>query len=770
MALGTPENKKNLLSRLIFFLTALALVISVAALHNAVPGFTLPTFGQALWTTGFATSYANQDLPGIFAHDIGIPGRAAIRFGLSGAWPTAVLIKLGFPPEAAYSAMIACWLSIAFVGCYRICVLLGNSRWPSLAAALAWITMPVIWAHSGYSMLGLGIALLPTYMMSAISLIYAKGRPQRSPAFLLHLLVSIVAAFMDGYTFVMFGLAAAAITLTFAFNQIRASRLSTAIYPPLAHALALGLAYLLYRAFIGNSVVAPAPTEFFRAWGMDLSYAVIPTSGLQWLPDLLRFNESRTLSSQFGDASVWESTFCLPLLLACILAIAFKKDRYSPLLITLVAVATFGFYMALGPSVKLHSANFHNEASTMMSAERAVISTGNRILSENLPGFREMRASYRWIALCMCCCWMIIVLLIPKWSACKQRHLALMVWGLIVAFNLPHPKAHFQKGRAYLAAFQDMKQRLQVPLSKDINRGEIVVFLPYRNDFLATYLAPTLGFKTYNIGGDKNLVTAKLTWPNPIKHLDMGQADVVTAKAALEMLFSRKASSVVIPYFDELFEAQAWPPAHLDQQHTSELVRELEQSGLVSIEKRELYVIARLNKIARNEITHNTADTALTNYFNRSFCLESGPFDEHTAHQIGEINNGTLFNTGQTGFLLFGPYRAMPAGRYAFTLYGRTGETMSAWMDVGSNAGRKQYAYTSLIPHQSGVIAQGQMELLQPVSDIEVRVSVTQADIVGLIGYRLEQKGAARSGCKLPPPDTSRIGMHPWDSHEILQE
>ncbi|MEB1547738.1 hypothetical protein VDQ94_02275 [Xanthomonas campestris pv. campestris] len=761
-------NGKILFSRLAFFLTALALLIFVAALHNVVPGFTLPTLGQALWTTGFATSYANQDFPGIFAHDIGLPGRAAISFGLSGAWPTAVLIKFGFSPEAAYSTMIACWLGIAFIGCYRMCVLLGNSRWPSLAAALAWITMPVIWSHSGYSMLGLGIALLPTYMMSAINLIYAKGRSQRLRGILLHVLVSIVAVFMDGYTFVMFGIAAAAITIISSLSQIRT--VSSAIYSPLANALSLGLAYLLYRAFVGKSTLDPAPIEFFRAWGMDLSYAVIPTSGVQWLPDLLRFNESRTLSSQFGDASVWESTFCLPLLLACLLAIAFKKGRYSPLLITLVAVAVFGFYMALGPSVKLHSANFHNEASTMMPAERALISTGNRVLSENLPGFREMRASYRWIALCMCCCWTIIVLLIPKWSARKQWYPALIVWGLIVAFNLPHPKAHLQKGRAYLVAFQDMKQQLQAPLSKDINRGDLVAFLPYRNDFLATYLAPTLGFKTYNIGGDKNLAAARRAWPNAIKHLDMGQADVMTAKAALELLFAEQANSVVVPYFDGLFDAHAWPPAHPRQRDISELVRELEQSGFVSVEKRELYVIARLNSTARKEIAHNTADANLANYFNRSFCLESGPFDEHTAHQIGEFNNGTLFNLGQTGFLLFGPYRAMPAGRYAFTLYGRTGETPSAWMDIGSNAGSKQYAHTLLTPHNIGVIAQGQIELLQPVSDIEVRVSVTQADLVGLTGYRLEQKGAARSGCKLTPPDTSRFDMPPWEQHGILPE
>lgn len=90
-------NRKFVLSRLAFFLTTSSLLTFVAVIHNAVPGFTLPTLGQALWVTGFATSYANQDFPGIFAHDIGLPGRAAISFGLSGAWPTAVLIKLGLP-------------------------------------------------------------------------------------------------------------------------------------------------------------------------------------------------------------------------------------------------------------------------------------------------------------------------------------------------------------------------------------------------------------------------------------------------------------------------------------------------------------------------------------------------------------------------------------------------------------------------------------------------------------------------------------------------
>ena len=115
----------------------------VLILYGALPFISMPTLGQAFWTTGFAQSMANQSLFSIYATNIGNPEPAAMAFGLSGAYITSILIRLGIEPSNAYSFMHIFWLSIAFFGSYRLSVLFKVNQYLSVATATLWLSCPI---------------------------------------------------------------------------------------------------------------------------------------------------------------------------------------------------------------------------------------------------------------------------------------------------------------------------------------------------------------------------------------------------------------------------------------------------------------------------------------------------------------------------------------------------------------------------------------------------------------------------------------------------
>ncbi|WP_176487432.1 hypothetical protein [Candidatus Regiella insecticola] len=150
-----------------------AAIIFMLFLHGAVPFLMTPTLGQAVWTTGFAQSFSHAPWYSIYAQDFGIPKPAAIAFGLAGAWPTSLLIRLGLHPADAYSGMVAFWLIVAFFSACKIAKNFGATRSIALLGGMAWVSMTIIWKHASYSMVSLGIGLLSFYFLAVLKLFLA---------------------------------------------------------------------------------------------------------------------------------------------------------------------------------------------------------------------------------------------------------------------------------------------------------------------------------------------------------------------------------------------------------------------------------------------------------------------------------------------------------------------------------------------------------------------------------------------------------------------
>ncbi|ADU64985.1 hypothetical protein Selin_0228 [Desulfurispirillum indicum S5] len=580
-------------TRLLFLLT----IPIVLVIQGAVPFLAIPTLGQAVWTVGFGQSFLNQSLMAIHATNMGAPEPAAIAFGLAGAYTTTLLLALGLEAPNAYATMAALWFTIAYYGAWRLSRYLGLSPNLAILSALTWMSLPIIWNHASYSMLSMGIALLPTYIWSTLNLAWhsRQSSPRRKPAIALYLALCLISIFMDGYTFMMFATATAAIYLaTYWQNPSQRRQILFQLAPVIF--LGLSLAYTLFALYIGQSTYERAPISFFRGWGLDLSFIAVPTQGVHWFWDALGLSIPRSAETYFGDASVWVTTFALPLVLTSAIALYPTLKHTRKIVTILVLLAAIGYYMSLGPSLKINSTKPHPTPDGGMQASHAIAPTANAVISRYLPGFNNMRASYRWSALGMLGSWAIVNLALARtpMPRAKRITLATLTFTLLITSNLPHLQRKWQSNHKNYQAFQQIQQTILVDLKLDTRPGEYVAFLPYRNDFLVNYLASAARIRAYNIGGDKNLAQARANWPMTLRQYPMAVIDEHFVSRTITLLTETTADTVVLPHIDMLWAAHYWPYPTEHRDAIEQILPQFASYPGIHIQTREYYTALRL--------------------------------------------------------------------------------------------------------------------------------------------------------------------------------
>lgn len=536
----------------------LCLIVAIF-INNSIPYVSLPTMGQALWTMGYAKSLSNCGFFNIYAYDIGIPKPAAIAFGLSAVLPISWLIRFGMLPEAAYSLVFSIWLGVAFWGCYRFSRLFSTDHYIAALFAMLWLMTPIVTKHSGYSMLMLGIALLPFYCWIAYSFVnpinisFIKNIISGGLLFL----STLIAIFMDGYTYIMFAVAASGMMIfSFLYSE---NKIDFVCKKAPIFLFSFSVSYFLYTIFIGKTSFQPEPMDFFRGWGVDVSFLIIPTKGVFWLFDVLGLSDKRLASEYFGDASVWDTSFVLPFFIIGIVGWFSNYKKYK-LINYFMVVGLFSIYMALGPSLKFYSIKpasyeaLNTLTNTMlMPKEYAITETGNSFLSGHLPGFNVMRASYRWLALGIFCLWCMTIIAVRNSSKRLKYSIAIM----LLFFYTPHIKNNWQYGRANFNSIGNINDRMISELKNGIPTSSRVAFIPWNNDFFANYLAPISGFKTFNIGGDKNLDEARRYWPLVMNNLQ-GSLSKDKVPFMVQLLLENNVDFIVVPYVNMLWSAHYW--------------------------------------------------------------------------------------------------------------------------------------------------------------------------------------------------------------------
>ncbi len=585
------------------FLTALA---AACLVFGAIPWLTVPTLGQAVWASGFALSFANADLLSPYAHDFGLPHPAPIAFGLSATLLQAALLRLSVASAIdAYTLTAAIYLAISLWGAAAYARQLGSTCGSALWFALLWICLPVVVQHAGYSMLALGFALLPFYLNSLHSLLGAESARTAIGAGIGYLIACMISVFMDGYTFVMFAVASACVVVgTLATGLIPKRRLLLQVAPTIAAGLAI--AYVSYSAYIGGFRFQPAPLDFFRGWGVDMSMWFVPTRGMHWLWDTLGLSAPRDMANYWGDASVWMTTFIAPVLATGLAGFILAKERKYALILGMMAFV--GLYLSLGPSLKFFSTKeaagvtAEERQSPLMPAKYARAPVGTAPLFERLPGVNLMRATYRWVGLGALGLWGLTILLIHR---LRGRHpvQAALVAPLLILMLLPNVGRQTKSAMSNRGKAESMELSLVEDL-RQVASGGVVFFAPHGNDFIANYLAPLAGIKTYNIGGDKNMLIAQRYWSEPMLRLGLPQLNTASFPQDVRtVLLTGQADVVVIPFFDMLQSAIHWPPSSSSiaayRTNRMPIVIDATAGPCFEFEERALFAAARLTRPGR---------------------------------------------------------------------------------------------------------------------------------------------------------------------------
>jgi len=573
------------------FVLSLCLVLVT---YGAIPFYAAPTLWQAIWSTGFSQSFINDSIFSIYARNFGAPSPAAIAFGLSGAWPAGILIKTGLSAIDSYTTMTAMWLSLAFCSAFKVCRHFSCSYQVSVLGALAWGTMPVIWNHSDFSMLSLGFALFPFYMLPSFKLFswgmesvpYGSRRIRVAVFFLLACLISV---FMDGYSFVMFAVLSS-ILGGVAFIQRRELRIWYLRFSLPIYLISFSTAYILYTKYVGKSEFELSSLDWVRAEGVDVVFLLVPARGISWIMDALKLSADRLNGGFFGNSKVWGTTFILPMVLGVIVSLL-KARRRTGLVLPFLLCFIFSTYMALGPSLKVNSRREPGEGYLEMPASAALCRTGVEFIVKSIPGFRNMRLCYRWIALSFFCMWLITLLLS---RGGKREFCTRLIFIVITVINLPDLSADIRGKRGYRSSFLKFEHDWLEDMSKTVEEGEVVAFLPWGNDFSINYIAARLKIITYNIGGDKNLEEARRHWPEGMQGFLGRKIDPDFAGRVIHILMNGEAERVIFPYVNMGSAAIQWPSPLSLKGSIVPVLDELKRCGALRIIECKYYASVEL--------------------------------------------------------------------------------------------------------------------------------------------------------------------------------
>lgn len=715
-------------------------------IYGSIPFIAVSSLGQMLWVSGFARSFANAGPFSIYAHDFGAPLPAPMAFGLSGTMLDSIILRL-LPLNAvdAYALTMVMILALAFAGAMSLARRLGAQGLLPASAACLWTSLPMVWVHSQYSMLSMGFALLPAYFLMGwrlVEAIFERTRTDWVRQAAVYLAVVIVACFMDGYTFVMFAVATGCCWIVHAYEagrqQWRAA--ATAMACILAcNLLAVGL----YTSYIGKSAFDRSALEVFRAFGASVPMLLKPTQGALWLWDRLGWTSPRTEDNQWGDASVFLTTFIAPMLVAALLGACFGRGRRERAIVIMLAL--FGVWMGLGPSIKLGAMRASYDDAFTMDPTMAWHATHNAWLSLHVPGFDTMRSAYRWIGLAELGLWCLAVMAMIRFQA---RHAAagVVAFAILIFLTCVPPMGHrWETSTQQRSAFLAMRDDFFTPLATAVKGARTVAVMPRNNDFLITYGSAFGNYTTLNVGGDKNIEMALPGWKKEFASVILGSSDREITQGIRGVLSGGQADVVVLPYVDMLWDAHYWPPPpgsiQSRKDHYAATVACFADDPAYTVISAAAFTTIRFRE-APHTASDATPKHATTCPLSERIDWPARDVDRFGNTVGAKAADGlSLLADGHDGYLLSGPYLSLRPGTYTLSIEAEVpADDPGMEVDVAAQRARNILAHALIEPAhtaRSGPVAQVRVQIGVDDNEIETRVHVFNGSRVRLTRVRL---------------------------------
>jgi len=563
----------------IFIIVVSLFTFYLVPIYGFVPGQQTTTMSAGSWLVGLSKCYADSLLAlSLTCKHVAEPEGLRTVMGLPlylivGLISTISNLK---PPDALAVFGVACLL-LGYLGAAGILRLARLPTWICLCAPIIFYAAPLLPNHRGYFSLYYGFILFPFYVFVQMCCIFALKKFYRSIwlivliTFLLFITVAF-SVFMDGYSAVMALITGGLVLIYASVSMINKRELRAFFMTCAGWLISSGLAYVCYTVYTNIKIDFPMmPIDFFRAQSVDLITMLIPTNQL-FLPKVLGIAvQPWNAFAFYGDGSNVHSNYIGYVGFLCFVAtvIFWRKlvRLYSGVSFALIAAGVLGLILAIGPSLKINDSRSGTRtppitfSDYLMPEAEATLSLPTEPLY-SFPIIRNMRGVYRWqliFRLSLMVGVALIVSLIASVATPAATVSSLLL--LLIAFTETLPSNSdllMQRGRLAYSMMEQFHQDVIVPMKKHLKVGDRVLFLPSENDYLANYISPMVGIRSYNVGGDKDLARARSSWPESV--LTAVSSKQLSEDNIKDILETGVADKVVFTFFSLRWSSYHWPP------------------------------------------------------------------------------------------------------------------------------------------------------------------------------------------------------------------
>lgn len=540
---------------------ALAGFFYVLLCFKVLPGHA-PTAQYLTSDTTFAECFHKTRALGMDeCRNFGFPKGSTKTFGLPVSIIGSYMAKGGSVALTSILLVYASFILTAYIGAIALFRRFTGVTWLSIVGALLYLGSATIYKFSEYGALGLGIALIPLYLLIDLRFLdslSSGSRLRMAVWFAVAVAARYFAIFLDGYSFLFScALSLGCLLLTPAIEK----KFGKAAVACVAYLLACAIAAFAYSSYFPRNALGSTPLSGFRAQGVD-TYGLISPQ-----PDNI-YNRWFGLGGNidplvtYSDGSSSNGIFLgyAWIVAAIVLGVFLVRKRASLPARHLFPILLAGFaalILSFGPSLKFKS--FRDapvEAITAahynMPESAAVMSLPTAWIYQKVPGVKTARALVRWLTLTRLALAILIVIAVLVLLQNRKPLLALSLAGLSLLELLPNFSTHLDHAKFAYARAYTLYYGYPTSLKRYVKPGERALFLelqdrPGGNQYVVNTLCTRAFIYCYNTGGDKASIMVQRYWP----------IDVLDAKNARHRLIAIRrifdnhlADVIVVPFFD----------------------------------------------------------------------------------------------------------------------------------------------------------------------------------------------------------------------------